>query len=154
MYMQAEALLKAFIESGAKTNYCTGTLCFDDRSFYELNDYPTNELLFSEYHMAEDGRIRIDMSLHGEYTSSPKVVSGVAEYAHSKKLSYASSPFRNQNRAGRLPGTSWQDPCGIFQRTWYFDLPTTAAHCVWVSEDDMDIMAEKGVSVGHCPVAI
>lgn len=44
-------------------------------------------------------------------------------------------------------------PAAYFSELGIFDLPTTAAHCVWVSEDDMDIMAEKGVSVGHCPVS-
>ena len=153
MYMQAEALLKAFIESGAKTNYCTGTLCFDDRSFYELNDYPTNELLFSEYHMAEDGRIRIDMSLHGEYTSSPKVVSGVAEYAHSKNCHMHLHLSETKTEQEGCLERHGKTPAAYFSELGIFDLPTTAAHCVWVSEDDMDIMAEKGVSVGHCPVS-
>lgn len=31
------------------------------------------------------------------------------------------------------------------------DVPTMAAHCVWVSEADMDIMAEKNVGVMSCP---
>lgn len=33
----------------------------------------------------------------------------------------------------------------------FFDVPVAAAHCVHVSEGDMDIMAEKGVSVLHNP---
>ncbi len=153
MYMQAEALLKAFIESGAKTNYSTGTLCFDDRSFYELEDYPANEMLFSEYHMAEDGRIRIDMSLHAEYTSSPKVVTGVAEYAKTKNcrmhLHLSETKAEHEASLERHGKT----PAAYFNELGIFDLPTTAAHCVWVDENDMAIMAEKGVSVGHCPVS-
>jgi 5-methylthioadenosine/S-adenosylhomocysteine deaminase len=31
------------------------------------------------------------------------------------------------------------------------DVPLMAAHCVWVEDDDMTIMAEKGVSVMSCP---
>jgi 5-methylthioadenosine/S-adenosylhomocysteine deaminase len=37
--------------------------------------------------------------------------------------------------------------CGIF------DVPTIAAHCVFVDEHDMDLLAEKNVSVSHCPVS-
>ncbi|MDE6593129.1 MAG: amidohydrolase [Oscillospiraceae bacterium] len=33
----------------------------------------------------------------------------------------------------------------------FFDVPTAAAHCVHVSEGDMDIMAKRGVSVLHNP---
>ena len=34
-----------------------------------------------------------------------------------------------------------------------FDTCTTAAHCVWVEDEDMDILAEKGVTVATCPVS-
>ena len=34
-----------------------------------------------------------------------------------------------------------------------FDGPTIAAHCVWVDENDQDILAEHGVGVAHNPVS-
>ena len=37
--------------------------------------------------------------------------------------------------------------------TGVLDVPTLAAHCVWVSDNDMDIMKEKGVSVSHNPIS-
>lgn len=33
----------------------------------------------------------------------------------------------------------------------FFNVPCYAAHCVWVTEDDMDLMKEKDVSVVHNP---
>ncbi len=33
----------------------------------------------------------------------------------------------------------------------FFDIPTAAAHCVHVTDEDIDIMAQKGVSVLHNP---
>jgi cytosine/adenosine deaminase-related metal-dependent hydrolase len=34
-----------------------------------------------------------------------------------------------------------------------FDGPTIAAHCVWVDENDRDVLAEHGVGVAHNPVS-
>ena len=34
-----------------------------------------------------------------------------------------------------------------------FDVPATAAHCVWAEESDMEIFREKGVTVASCPVS-
>ena len=34
-----------------------------------------------------------------------------------------------------------------------FDTPSTAAHCVWIEEDDRDILEEKGVSVCVNPIS-
>ena len=33
----------------------------------------------------------------------------------------------------------------------FFDLPVTAAHCVHVTENDMDLMAKYHVKAVHCP---
>jgi 5-methylthioadenosine/S-adenosylhomocysteine deaminase len=33
------------------------------------------------------------------------------------------------------------------------DSPTTAAHCVWVSDEDIEIMAKRGVTAAHNPVS-
>jgi cytosine/adenosine deaminase-related metal-dependent hydrolase len=34
-----------------------------------------------------------------------------------------------------------------------FDLPTVAAHCVWLSDDDLRLLADGGVGVAHNPVS-
>ena len=34
-----------------------------------------------------------------------------------------------------------------------FDTRTTAAHCVWAEEEDIEIFSEKGVTVVTCPVS-
>lgn len=41
--------------------------------------------------------------------------------------------------------TAWFDAAGLFGR------PTIAAHCVTVSEEDIRVLAERGVSVAHNP---
>lgn len=45
---------------------------------------------------------------------------------------------------GRTPAKYLYD-CGLF------DLPTTAAHCVWAEPEDLDVFREKGVTIAHCP---
>jgi 5-methylthioadenosine/S-adenosylhomocysteine deaminase len=34
-----------------------------------------------------------------------------------------------------------------------FDVPANAAHCVWLTDNDRDILAEKGVSVSSNPIS-
>ena len=47
---------------------------------------------------------------------------------------------------GRTPVAFLAD-CGLF------DVPANAAHCVWLTDEDRDILAEKGVSVSSNPVS-
>ena len=42
-------------------------------------------------------------------------------------------------------------PVEWFNANGFFESPTIAAHCVHVTDSDMEIMAEKGVTVAHCP---
>ena len=40
---------------------------------------------------------------------------------------------------------------GAYADSGLLDGPTIMAHCVWTDEKEMDILAEKGVYVAHCP---
>lgn len=44
-------------------------------------------------------------------------------------------------------------PIGLCAREGMFAVPTLAAHCVWVDQHDVDLLADHGVSVAHNPVA-
>ncbi len=39
----------------------------------------------------------------------------------------------------------------LLERLGFLDARLLAAHCVWLSEDDMDIFARHDVAVAHCP---
>ena len=86
MYYDIPATARAVQESGIKMNLSLGTTCFDDRDVEEVP--AVQELLrcLPEYHNAFDGRLRLDASIHGEYTSTFKMVEGVAGIAKEKGL--------------------------------------------------------------------
>ena len=153
MYFFGEAIMKAFAESGAKLNLSLGTVCFDERGFYELPDYQENEYLFRAWHGAADGRLLVDMSIHGEYTSSPKVVREVASYAKERNCRMQLHLSETKKEHEECIGRHGKTPARYFYDLGLFDVPTTAAHCVWLSEEDMALLAEKDVTVATCPVS-
>ncbi|HMM06529.1 MAG TPA: amidohydrolase [Clostridiales bacterium] len=153
MYFFGEAIMEAFAESGAKLNLSLGTVCFDQRGFYELPDYQENEYLFRQWHGAADGRLLVDMSIHGEYTSSAKVVAEVASYAKEKNCRMQLHLSETKKEHEECIGRHGKTPARYFYDHGLFDVPTTAAHCVWLSEEDMTLLAEKDVTVATCPVS-
>lgn len=153
MYFFGEAIMAAFAESGAKINLSLGTTCFDDRGFFELPDYAENERLFADWHGKENGRLRVDMSIHGEYTSSPKVVAEVAAYAKAKNCRMHLHLSETKQEHEDCIARHGKTPARYFADLGLFDVPATAAHCVWISETDMDLLAEKNVTVATCPVS-
>lgn len=153
MYAHGEAIMSAFEKSGAKLNLSIGTMCFDDRGFKDLPDYRTNEDLFSYWHGNCGGRLRVDMSIHGEYTSTPKVVGEVAEYAKEKNCRMQLHLSETEKEHKECIERHGKTPAEYFAELGIFDVPATAAHCVWITPGDAEILAEKGVTVATCPVS-
>ena len=152
MYMKGEAMAKGFADSGLKANFAVGTSCDDDRAYRELPQFRELLELKDRYHNYDDGRIRTDLSLHAEYTSTEKVVRGAAEAARELGLRvhvHVSETAKEvaecrERRQGRTPVRYFHD-CG------FFDAPATAAHCVHLDEEDISILAADGVTVATCP---
>ena len=153
MYNFCDVMAKAYTEAGVKGNIGRAILCFDDSELYGSERFTESEDLFKTYHNASDGRIKIDMSLHAEYTSTPKVARQLAEYT--KKIGtnmhvhVSETKFEHEEckkRHGKTPAAYLND-MGIFAS------PATAAHCVWLEDEDMAIFKEKGVTVASCPVS-
>ena len=104
------------------------------------------------YHGAADGRIHIDFSIHAEYTCKSHIVKAYSDLCREKggrMHIHLAETAREQRecieRYGKTP-TEWFESLGTF------DSPS-AAHCVAVTERDMDILKAHGVSVIHNPTS-
>ena len=153
MYYFCPDMAKAVIDSGAKSNI--------SRSVANPTGVPVDELIsiketydfISEYHNAANGKLKTDASIHAEYTSNPETVTAVAECA--KKFGVISHVHVSETRFeheecikkyGKTPAAYLND-CGLF------DTPALAAHCVYSTDEDLDIFLEKGVTVATNPVS-
>ena len=152
MYMNGAAMGDGFRDGGVKANFSIGTTCFDQRSYQELPQYAETLSMADIYHGLEDGRLKVDFSLHAEYTSRETTVCTLAEAAaehgfrmqvHVSETAQEVAECRERH-LGKSPVKYFSD-CGIF------DVPTTAAHCVHVDDEDISILAQKNVAVATCP---
>ncbi|GHU70000.1 5-methylthioadenosine/S-adenosylhomocysteine deaminase [Clostridia bacterium] len=106
------------------------------------------------WHGAEHGRIRAMMAPHAEYTSTPAIIRAIRDTAVELGLgvhvhiseTHAEVEGCRQRRNGLTPPA-------YFASLGLFDVPTLAAHCVALTEDDMDILAAHNVAVCHNPVS-
>ena len=154
MYFFPAETVAAVAEAGMKANISRCVQCFDENQTVEQNtQIPESLALFEKYHGASDGRIRIDFSIHAEYTCKSHIVKAYSELCREKggrMHIHLSETAREQRecieRYGKTP-TEWFESLGTF------DSPTAAAHCVAVTERDMDILKAHGVSVIHNPTS-
>lgn len=154
MYMFEDAVAEAVLETGVKANLSRSLVSFDP-DIDMTKDHRLAEALklYADYHDAEDGRLKIDLSLHAEYTNVPRACAYVGDYAsqHGMRMQLHLSETEKEHR--ECIERHGKTPTRFFYDLGVLDAPTTAAHCVWVDDTDIALLAEKKVSVAHNPIS-
>lgn len=154
MYFLTDGLARAVIDSGMKGNICRSVSNF---GILPPEKDPTfNEMVYTveEYQGEGDGRLIVDASLHAEYTNDDSSVRAVANYAKSKNIRmhvHVSETEREVKSCKSKHGGL--SPVAYFSESGVFDVPTTAAHCVWIDDEDRAILKRKGVTVASNPIS-
>lgn len=154
MYFFLDGTARAVEESGVKANLSRSIVSFNP-DLDVKNDARILESIdvFDRWHGRAEGRIKIDMSLHAEYTNVEKCCRYVAELAKERNAGMQVHISETESEHNECLERHGVTPVAFFKQTGVLDLPTTAAHCVWVTDGDIEIMAEKKVSVAHNPVS-
>ncbi len=154
MYFGGDAVCRAALESGIKINFSSSITCFDESDLKNLPAYRETLSLIREFHNADDGRIRIDLAIHAEYTSTPKTVAQMADWARETglRMHLHLSETRSEHEACKARHNG-KTPAQYFDSLGVFDAPTTAAHCVWVEDCDIEIFKARGVTAACNPVS-
>lgn len=100
---------------------------------------------------AANGRIRTVLGPHSPYACPPDFLEAVAAKAAEMNVGIHIhlSEFRDQLEASLAKhGVT---PVKFLAQRGIFDCPTIAAHCIWITEEDMDILRAKNVHVVQCP---
>lgn len=154
MYYFCDQVAKAVIESGSKANISRAITQFTDEDIWQTERYLEAKKLYEDFHGAADGRIKIDMSIHAEYTSNPKVVSQLAQYTKeigaNMHIHISETKKEHEECKERHNGLT---PVQYFNSLGALDTPTVAAHCVWIEGEDYDILKDKGVTVAVNPIS-
>ena len=155
MYFFLDDTARAVEECGVKANLSRSLVSFDpdidpasDARLIEAVD------VVKRLNGSADGRIKVDMSLHAEYTNVEKYCRYVAhvgkELGVGMQVHISETDKEHKECMGRRGGRS---PVEFFNDCGLFEARTTAAHCVWVTDDDMEILRDKRVAVAHNPVS-
>lgn len=155
MYMRTMTVAQAVADAGVSANLGVGAVFFGDKfSEAACADCKNQDELFRTWHGYDNGRIRVDSCLHAEYTSPPELAEWVGGYArdHGLHVNVHVSETKKEHEEckARHGGLT---PIQYFARCGMFDVPATAAHCVWTTPDDWAIMADRGVTAVHNPVS-
>ncbi|GAB6173660.1 amidohydrolase [Paradesulfitobacterium aromaticivorans] len=148
MYASMDQVAQAALKAGTRAVISRGLIGNGPNGRKALAE---NIQLIQRYHKAGDGRIQVMFGPHAPYTCSGDFLQevkaeadrhGVGIHIHVAETLDEIKIIRDQY--GKTP-VEWLDELGLFGGQ------VVAAHCVHLTEKDMDILAAKGVAVAHNP---
>ena len=153
IYFFLDDMAKAVSTSGAKANISQGV----SANGFKPSENPGIKAMHESiimFHGIEDGRILTDACIHAEYTSNEETVQAVLEEAHKydviTHIHISETEFEVEECKKRHNGLT---PVEYFNDMGAFDKRALAAHCVHVTDNDMDILKAKDVSVATNPIS-
>lgn len=154
MYFFEDDVARAVSETGIKANLSRCIVSFDPDADL-TRDYRINEALSlcRNWNGASDGKIRTELALHAEYSNHAKCVSYVAELAKELNAGIHIHLSETEKEHNECIGRNGKTPTAFFNDLGAFDVPVTAAHCCYVTDEDIAILAEKKVTAVHNPVS-
>ena len=155
MYFHLPRIAEAVLETGAKANISNALLCLDMNTFDFEKDRGTIEAraALAQYKGLGDGRLIIDAGIHGEYTSAPAAWQKSVAFAAENNLRLHIHLSETETEHTACIQRHCKTPAEILHEHGVFSRTTTAAHCCWLTESDMDLLAANGATAAHCPVS-
>ncbi len=153
MYFFGDGVMKAIKESGAKVNFSRSIVSFDDTPLKSNGRFTEGVYLAEKYHNTCNGRVKIDMSLHAEYTNTLSTIEQFGEYSKTSKFINHIHLSETEKEHTECKKKYGKTPTRLFYDCGVFNTPTVLAHCVWIEEEDAEIFKEKGITVAHCPAS-
>lgn len=161
MYSKICSIAKSLDECGLKANICNGITKFDKddggfKDIYALRDLVESGAFKSENEKTTSGqdcsRIKYDFGIHSEYLSTMEICSRVAEEIKDSDCNvhvHLSETEREQ--AECLERNNGKTPAQYFEESGILKGRTQFAHCVYVTEEDEELLKKSDSFLVHNP---
>lgn len=107
--------------------------------------------LIRQWNKSDHGRVRFNLGPHAPYTCPPEYLRQVADLAGELGVGMHIHLAETASEAADSLSTYGLTPVAHLDSLGLFEHPVLAAHCVHLTEEDIEILARKGVRVAHNP---
>ncbi|MGI6151375.1 MAG: amidohydrolase [Christensenellales bacterium] len=148
MYFFMDQTARAIADSGLRALLGQGIVTGNDDGKSRL---ALAQSLFEEYDNAEDGRIRIAITPHAEYTCNSATLAAAGDLAaklNARLHLHLSETFQEHEECKLRHGLT---PAAHFASLGMLHDKTLLAHCVHIDEDDAALIGAAKAHVLHCP---
>ena len=142
---------RAFAEGGMKARVCRVGLGFVPGRLNDCIEFTRS--FNSSLAPHPSSLVSADLCIHSEYLTDEAFCRGLAEANKELKRPLHVHVSETEKEHNECIARHGKTPIAYLAETGLLDHGGYAAHCVWCTDDDFRIMAEKGVSLIHNPTS-
>jgi 5-methylthioadenosine/S-adenosylhomocysteine deaminase len=151
-YFYMEDVVRAVGEAGLRGVLARGIIELDDPKKRETT-IREGERLVKTCHGKANGRILTMFGPHSAYTCSPECLMRVKELAKKYKVGIHTHIAETQDEIGKITKKYGKRPVEHLDSIGFLGPEVLAAHCVWVTDQEIKIAQKQGVKPVHNPVS-
>ena len=150
MYFYMEDVARAVDEAGIRAVLSYGMIDFGDAEKREA-EIKENLQLFENCNGMADGRIKVFFGPHSPYTASEELLIKVRELADKYNMGIHIHVSETQKEIDDVSQEKGLRPFEYLDKIGFLGPDVVAAHCVWLSDEEIEIIKKNGVKVSHNP---
>ena len=139
MYLTPDTIAQASVDCGFRTVMVGGLNNFS-QSFEGLEEW---------FHKYSDPKelVTFQLGFHAEYTNSRENLEKLAALAHKYKAPICAHSSESKSEVEGCIERYGMTPTALFHELGMFDYGGTYYHCIHMTDEDIDMMAKKGICV-------
>ena len=150
MYFYMEDVARAVEDAGIRAVLSYGMIDFgiEEKREAEIKE---NMALFNACNGMADGRIKVFFGPHSPYTASEELLVKVRELADEYGIGIHIHVGETQKEINDSLDERGLRPFEYLEKIGFLGPDVVAAHCVWLSDNEIEIIKKHGVKVSHNP---
>ncbi|MBR4447750.1 amidohydrolase family protein [Methanobrevibacter sp.] len=150
MYFYMEDVARAVDDAGIRAVLSYGMIDFGDAEKREA-EIKENLALYNACNGMADGRIKVFFGPHSPYTASEELLIKVRELADEYNMGIHIHVSETQKEINDSLDEKGLRPFEYLEKIGFLGSDVVAAHCVWLSDEEIEIIKKHDVKVSHNP---
>ena len=150
LYDHCDAIAEAIELGGMRSVLCRGSVgMFDDTK----RGIKENDALYDRWHNSCNGKIHVWYGPHAPNTCPGEYIQEMVNHARERGTGVHIHVAETQLECDYTREHYGMTPTGWLESLGVLDVPTLAAHSIWLTDEDLAIYAKRDVSVAHNPIS-
>jgi len=149
MYMYTDSIVKAVRDNGMRAMIGHGVVDSDG----SCKDLEAGIELARHWNRCCNDRVRVAIAPHAEYTTTPQLIEAAARAALDFDIPFHIHVSETKAEHEGCIRRRGMTPMRYLEAHGALDAKVIAAHCVWLSDEDIELAARHNVTIVHNPVS-